>query len=116
MLPVLLRPGHPLEISVEQDGGTLVLEVPEDHATFPLLAHAGTFTVPMLLQRWAVLQGSRKLPGHLVLPNVEPGAYSLCIKASADLRQGKEPPADGRCETGILPPLGELRLRLPASH
>src|SRR6185312_1339269 len=51
----------------------------------------------------------RKLPGHLVLPNVEPGAYSLCIKASADLRQGKEPPADGRCETGILPPLGELR-------
>jgi len=116
MLPVLLQPGHPLEISVEQDGGTLVLEVPEDHATFPLLAHAGTFTVPMLLQRWAVLQGSRKLPGHLVLPNVEPGAYSLCIKASADLRQGKEPPADGRCETGILPPLGELRLRLPASH
>jgi hypothetical protein len=115
MLPIGLQPARPLEISVEQDGGTLVLEVPEDHSAFPLLAHAGTFTVPALLQRWAVLQGSRRTPGRLVLPNVEPGAYSLCIRASADLRQGKEPPADGRCESGILPPLGELRLRLPAS-
>ncbi len=116
MLPILLQPDHPLEISVEQDGGMLVLELPEDHSTFPLLAHAGTFTIPTLLQRWAVLQGSRGTSGRLVLPNVEPGAYSLCIKASAELRQGKEPPADGRCETGILTPLGELKLRLPASH
>ncbi|MFY9824319.1 MAG: carboxypeptidase-like regulatory domain-containing protein [Thermoanaerobaculia bacterium] len=115
MLPVPLEPGRPLEISVDQNGGTLVLEMPEDHSVFPLLAHAGTFTVPALLQRWAALQGSRRTSGRLVLPNVEPGAYSLCIKASADLRQGKEPPSDGRCESGVLSPFGELRLRLPAS-
>jgi hypothetical protein len=114
MLPLLLQPDRPLEIAVAQDGGTLVLEVPEDPATHPLLAHAGTFTFPSLLQRWASLQGSARTPGRLVLPNVEPGAYSLCVRASTELRQGKEPPGDGRCESGVLPPLGELKLRILA--
>ena len=113
MLTVAVERNHPLEIAVEPNGGTLVLELPEDQKTPPLLAHAGTFTFPLFLQRWAALQGVPQAPGRLVLPNVEPGAYSLCVRASAELRQGKEPPADGRCVGGVLPPSGELVLHEP---
>jgi hypothetical protein len=115
MLPVLVEKGHPVEISVEPDGGTLVLELPDTADHPPLLAHAGTFTFPFFLRRWATLQRVPQTPGRLTLPNVEPGAYSLCVKASAELRQGQEPPGDGRCVSGVLAPFSELTLRIPGS-
>jgi hypothetical protein len=114
MLSAAVEKDRPLEIAVEPNGGTLVLEMPQiSKGPPPLLAHGGAFTFPMVLQRWATLQGAAQAPeGRIVLPNVEPGAYSLCVGASTELRQGKEPLADGRCVSGVLTPLGELTLAL----
>ncbi|HEY7216387.1 MAG TPA: carboxypeptidase-like regulatory domain-containing protein, partial [Thermoanaerobaculia bacterium] len=82
MMSVAVERDRPLEIAVEPTGGTLVLELPADAEPPPLLAHAGAFTFPLFLQRWATLQGAVQVPGRLTLPNVEPGAYSLCVRAS----------------------------------
>ena len=107
--------GTPLEIPVEPQGGTLVLELPSsgDSTPMPLLAHGGTFFPALLLAPWARLQGlDPGEPGHLVLPNLELGDWTLCVGGAGTLRQGGKPPAD-KCTSGFLLPKGELRLKAP---
>jgi hypothetical protein len=114
MLAVQVAPDRPVEIPVDSAGGSLVIELPgfEPGGPLPLLAHNGSFTLIPLLMRWMQLQRVHPDdPRRLVVPNVEPGAYSLCSGASSELRQGKEPHGDGRCASGVLPPFGELVLR-----
>ena len=119
MLAAMIQKESPIEILVEPDGGTLALELPAAGASQPqpLLAHGGTWIPLGLMARWQRLQGSgRGSSGRMVLPNLEPGAYSLCVQASTDLRQGQDPPQDGRCSTGVLPPYGELTLQTPGAR
>jgi hypothetical protein len=116
MLPAVVQKDSPIEVMVEPDGGTLTIELPGGGASqaLPLLAHGGTWIPLGLMARWQRLQGSgRGTSGRMVLPNLEPGAYSLCVQASPELRHGQEPPQDGRCANGVLPPYGELSLRSP---
>jgi hypothetical protein len=104
-----------IEIPVEPQGGTLVLDLPAEGSA-PLLVHGGTFTLPQMLSAWTRMQGSRSPdPRRLVVPNVEAGAYSLCRGAGmvSRLRDGGEPPA-AHCSTGVLAPNGDLLLKTPA--
>lgn len=119
-----------LEIHVDTAGGTLVLGLPEQDlrsaATWssasrtprdPCSTRADerdVVTMPRLLRRWADLQGTPQTPGQLVVPNVEPGAYTLCATdKSPVLRRGAPPPGDSRCVGGVLEAAGELALKLP---
>ena len=78
----------------------------------PLLFHGGSFTFLSLLYPWARMQGGEARSDRLVIPNMETGAYSVCIGSAAvsKLRQGGEPPA-ASCASGALVPYGELVLR-----
>ena len=107
---------RPLEVVIDAVGGTLAIELPAEvtpETPLPLLVHNGTFAMLPILHRWLRLQGaSSQRSGRIEIPNMEPGAYSLCVNASPELRQGKEP-GDGRCTGGFLSPQGELTLRIP---
>jgi hypothetical protein len=111
---VPVSPGQPIEIPVEPQGGTLILDMPEDGPT-PILVHGGVYVLPMALKMWARMQGGRATDsGRLVLPAVEAGPYSVCRGAAAvtRMKEGGEPPAAG-CTSGVLAPNGELELRSP---
>jgi Carboxypeptidase regulatory-like domain len=117
MRTAVVERDRPLEVVIEAAGGTLAIELPAEvkpETPLPLLVHNGTFTGLPILNRWLRLQGARpQRSGRIEIPNMEAGAYSLCVGASAELRQGKEPEA-GRCEGGFLSPQGELTLRIPS--
>ncbi len=117
MLPAAVDPQNPIEVVVQPDGGDLVLAVPGLAATGPqpLLAHAGSWTVLSLLIRWMQLQGAAFQPGSgtMVLPNVEPGAYTLCrVEASPQLRHGQSLPEE-HCASAVLAPYSRTTLQLP---
>jgi hypothetical protein len=117
-----------LEIHVDTPGGTLILDLPEqdlkdgkDRKTardedpcHPAARERNALTMPRLLRRWADLQGTPQTPGRLVVPNVEPGPYTLCATdPSPTLRHGAPPDGEPRCVGGVLEAAGELALKLP---
>jgi hypothetical protein len=121
-----------LEIHVDTPGGTLVLDLPEQDLRAAAAWNAAprtpkdpcstkaderdVLTMPRLLRRWADLQGTPQTPGRLVVPNVEPGSYTLCATdKSPVLRHGAPPEGDPRCVGGVLEAAGELALKLPQS-
>jgi hypothetical protein len=113
---VPVSPGQPIEIPVEPQGGTLILDMPEGGPT-PILVHGGVYALPMALKMWARMQGGRTPDsGRLVLSAVEAGPYSVCRGALAvtSMKEGGEPPA-AACTSGVLAPNGELVLRSPDS-
>ena len=114
---VPVSPGQPIEIPVESQGGTLILDLP-DGGSPPLLAHGGVFALPVVLKTWARMQGARPGDsGRLVLPGVEAGPYSVCrgSAAVARMKEGGEPPA-AACTSGVLAPNGELVLKSPGAR
>jgi hypothetical protein len=117
-----------LEIHVDTPGGTLVLDLPEQDLKDPKdgkkaldldpcdprASRLDALTMPRLLRRWADLQGTPQTPGRLVVPNVEPGPYTLCATdKSPVLLRGDPPEGDPRCVGGVLEAAGELALKLP---
>ncbi len=113
-----------LEIHVDTAGGTLVLEDLKEEKDSkdkkdrepcdPAVRERETLTMPRILRRWADLQGTPQTPGRLVVPNVEPGPYTLCATDKAPvLRRGIPPEGDARCVGGVLEAAGELSLKLP---
>ncbi|HSS51204.1 MAG TPA: hypothetical protein VLX28_19865 [Thermoanaerobaculia bacterium] len=118
-----------LEVHVDTPGGTLVLDLPEKDLKDerdekkkprdldpcdPAASKLDALTMPHLLRRWADLQGTPQAPGRLVVPNVEPGSYTLCATdKSPVLRHGAPPEGDPRCVGGVLEAAGELALKLP---
>lgn len=116
LLTVLAQPGQSLEIPVDPQGGTLVIETVENGPP-PLLVHNGTFLLIPMLKTWSRLQGGPTSdPNRLLVPNVAAGSYSLCVGAAAvsRLREGGEPPA-ASCASGVLNPNGELVLKAPGA-
>jgi hypothetical protein len=114
---VAVSPSQPIEIPVESQGGTLILDL-QDGGSPPLLAHGGVFALPVALKTWARMQGARTTDsGWLVLPGVEAGPYSVCRGAAAvaRMKEGGEPPA-AVCTSGVLAPNGELELKSPESR
>ena len=119
-----------LEVHVDTAGGTLILELPEQDLKAakerkesrdldpcdPAAIEHNALTMPRLLRRWADLQGTPQIPGQLIVPNVEPGPYTLCATdKSPTLRRGAPPEGDSRCVGGVLEAAGELALKLPPS-
>ena len=116
LLTVVATPGQSLEIPVETQGGTLVVELSGEGPT-PLLVHNGTFLLMPILKTWARLQGVRDSdPQRFSVPNVAAGSYSLCVGEAAvsRVREGGEPP-EASCASGVLPPNGELALKAPGA-
>lgn len=117
----------PVEISVSEYGGDLVLELDkplewpgEPRAPSPLLVHRGVVLDAALLHHWATLKLERNEdPTRFVVPNLAPGAYSACwftYPGFARFLQTRGAGAlvPGECVGGHLAPYGELRLSLPA--
>lgn len=121
MLKAHLGPGTVVDVPLEPVGGTLVfdlggLTVRElRRMGAGLLAHGGTFIPFAILSEWAQLQRvPQPDPHRLILPNMEPGEYVLCIGGEANIAvmRGLEPPPS-QCSRGHLGPLQELTLRMP---
>jgi hypothetical protein len=107
-----------VNVPVDTPGGTLVLELPEETLkaiTRPADENQGVTTLPYLLRHWAELQGVTWTPGLLVVPNVEPGTYSLCAGEPPEVRWGGAPAGGRACVSGVLEAGGELRLALPGT-
>lgn len=109
-----------LQIPLETQGGTLVIERPRaEEGTpppTPLLFHGGSFVPLELLRSWVQLQRVRWTDrGPLTIPGLEAGEYALCAgqEAVAAALAGTEPPAS-LCNRGFLVPSGELILKAPA--
>lgn len=113
--------GQELQIPLETQAGTLILERAEKKRTSPapapLLFHGGSFVPVELLRSWVRLQ---RAPwperGPLVIPGMEAGEYALCAggEAVAAALAGTEPPASA-CNRGVLAPFGELLLKAPGT-
>lgn len=116
-----------LVVPAEPLGGTLVLEglagqtlAPKapgfDPARNPILFRDGLVLPLPFALHWLALNGISPEQDPLVLPDLAPGQYSLCTVALGSLlatsRAGPPPPPDDGCQSGYLPPGGELRLAL----
>lgn len=111
-LRVEVDPRKVLQVPVEPAGGTLVLEMPD--AVLRQARESNALDSDLaLLCHWAYLQGCAPEPGRLVVPNVEPGAYTLADGVPLTLEHG-EPAAEDPRPHGVLAAEGELTLRLPA--
>jgi hypothetical protein len=111
--------GQTLQIPLESQAGTLILEraEPRDGAPspLPLLFHGGSFVPVESLRRWVQLQRAPWAErGSLVVPGMEIGEYAFCIgrEAVGAALAGTEPPAPS-CSRGFLAPFGELLLKAP---
>lgn len=109
-----LDDGDYLEFKVSQSGGTLEVAAP-DYTLYsdyhPSIIHNGAATGwPDLLQM-ASESGRSEGLNQLVVPDVEPGEYSLCWNEMLGRRTPAAPPRE-RCSQGTLLPLGRLALTL----
>lgn len=96
----------PLIISVDQQGGTVVIDGLGDLAEYgqkpdvPYLLGQHPLPLP-LAYAWAHLNGNTSWPaGEMIVPMLEPGTYSVCRPATPS----------PRCVSGTLAPGGQLRL------
>ena len=112
MMRLPADPERPLAISVNANGGNLLLP-----SQGGLLAHGGTFVPTELIKLW--LSPEDQDGRALRVPNVEAGDYTFCwaeaVAASDALRRGATPPAE-HCATGTVQPFADLNLvpRSPA--
>lgn len=121
MLKAHLGPGTAVEVPLEPVGGTLVFDLGDLtmrealRLGAGLLAHGGTYVPFGGAASWAQMQRMPQPDPHrLILPNMEPGEYVLCIGGEANIAitRGLEPPPS-QCSRGHLGPLQELTLRMP---
>jgi hypothetical protein len=87
-----------LRVATQQIGGTLILESKSDDV---LLIHGGG---EMYASWVANKAGGTVAPGQMIIPRLQPGQYSACLKDK------------GRCVSGYLPPHGTLTLSLAAAN
>lgn len=116
-LPV--APGQVADVELDPYPGTLTVAGDLRQAGSAFLVHGGSFLPLLGLIRIAGLDLKQALGGQdLVISGLEPGLYLVCKgqQVLSSLRnQGAEPSAG--CTSGVIPPLGALRLELPtAAH
>lgn len=105
------------ELELDPYAGTLILEgLASDPSAF--LVHGGTFlpvqSLVRVTSRWS--GGSERLSptDDVVLTNLEPGRYSVCSgQGVLSGLAGSEGPPESGCNSGALPPFGELRIERP---
>lgn len=106
--------GRPLNLDVEQQGGTLV--VLTDARQVPWLVHDGaTVPMPAVMYAWPVRTEERPDGSQqFVLPMMEPGSYAACIAEPAQLGMFRTSAGQtgGRCIAGSLAAFGTVTLDL----
>jgi hypothetical protein len=104
-----------LEIPVRRAGGTLIVEGPGALVEVPESKEGEPprLSTAILLRKWADLQATPQSPGRLVVPNVEPGPYTLCAGDPFTLRRGARRDGETTCVSGNLKAADELTLRIP---
>jgi hypothetical protein len=103
-----------LDLPVRPAGGTLVLEGPGFLVDVPEreLGQLWKLSPAMMLRHWANLQSTPQSPDRLLVPNVEPGPYTLCPGSPFTLHRRMPRPEETGCTGGVLKAAGELVLRL----
>lgn len=115
----------PVVVRVEETGGTLIVESDGPFGSndadrgHPVIVRGDSFASMFAFRSWADFSGGGwEAPDRLVVPQVEPGSYSLCLATAAEysaLSAGLALPL--RCDPGgYLPPNGELTLRIPSGE
>jgi hypothetical protein len=104
-----------LEIPVRRAGGTLLIEGPDALVEIPEPkgSEPPRISTAILLRKWADLQATPQSPGRLVVPNVEPGMYTLCSGDPFSLQRGPAKAGQKGCVSGMLKAAGELTLSIP---
>jgi Carboxypeptidase regulatory-like domain len=107
--------GKPIEIPLDPNGGSLVVDAPEFDQDGKRLSHSivhGGAAWRVWTFRSAASEPAPKGRIRVRIPLIEGGLYSLCLVTDA-AKQANTAPLD-RCVDGFLPPLGELTLQLAA--
>ena len=100
-----------IEIALDPQGGTLVLEGIAEVGGNVVLSHGGTSLPLQGFARVVFRDRAPEMQGDsLVLSGVEPGEYALC-DTRAMLSAGGA--TEASCTSGVLAPYGELRLSPP---
>ncbi len=105
-----------VELNLDPYSGTLEIGGLAGGREMSFLVHGGSFLPVLGFARLAFLgRTPPSAAAELVLPGLEPGRYSVCSGPGVldALRLGAE--AAKGCSTGVLSPLGELRLVVPGS-
>ena len=105
-----------LTITVDRSWGQLVLDLTnrQPGADIFLVGHNASLETIETLNGWANDHGGGHNDGRLVVPQVAPGEYALCMAGPADvaaLWNGEI--VQGPCTTGVLDAGGTLSLTLP---
>lgn len=121
MLRVAVPENPAIVVSLEQTGGSLIVEkeppldLTDPNAPMVYLLHGGSVEPLPILMSWAIASGSpQDGSGRTIIPNLEPGPYQACLALPSEwagLSFGIVP--HDRCVSGSLPANGELRLKVP---
>lgn len=108
-----------IDIPLDQLGGTLTIECAQFDGTGqtpqPYLVHAGAERLLHTITGVVFERAARQGAVRLRLPMLERGVYSVCLATKAELPQLRAGTlANNRCNSGFVPPLGELFLEVPA--
>jgi hypothetical protein len=102
-----------LKIVVEPNGGTLVVEFPDDRSVEPAVWHDGSVTSGYaFLSGWAG-ELSESAPGvrRLRVPQLDAGSYTVCVVPTGTVARATR---DARCRSIELAPHGEASVVLTA--
>lgn len=120
MLRQQIEPDEPIIISLSDDSGTLVFDLPareleEDAQPEALMvAHDGVFVSLFSLARFmGQTSVSSQLSGLLEIPQMASGAYTYCRSEPAKLTARQGVPGAEDCQTSYLAPHGVLKFEAP---
>lgn len=94
-----------LNIVVHPDGGTLVIELPEDRSVETAVWHNGSvISAYTLLSGWLAEFEQSARGARLRVPQMDPGSYTFCLVAAGTVANAKPGPD---CKFAYLAPYGE---------
>src|SRR6185503_19934178 len=90
MARVPLARADGLELALERTGGELVLNTrlrgSDDGSSALLLLHEGALESIDFLSRWGAMNGGGAAEEVVIVPQVEPGEYALCLVPAAEMQ------------------------------
>lgn len=110
---VAIRPESLLTIQLQQNGGTMIADVPRSMFTAGgdrvYLAQGEARVDLWFASRWGTRKPLDDDRVEVTIPQMGPGPYQLCVLPPYALTH-MEPFDESRCSSGVLAPFGELHL------